>query len=149
MVLFNSIEEGFECEIPFGERFIPPSEAPPRSIITVKLHPNQFSIVADGYNPQKVKANFWDNDGNQFSFVPITDRGFADQALKIQGNRSEIAQMNYHVQSQDELYLRIGLSRAYTAPNEKHGFWLQVNGIYTFPEYMEYIRCYDGKEKSE
>lgn len=54
--------------------------------------------------------------------------------------------MNYHVQSQQELYLRIGLSRPFQAPNGKNGYWLQVNGIYTFPEYMDYIRCYDAKE---
>ncbi len=144
--LFETIQEGFEYNLPNGEKCIPITETPPRSIITIKLQPHSFSIVGDSYNASKVRANFWDVKGNQFSFLPITDRGFVDQASKIQGDSSAIAKMNYHVQSQNELYLRIGLSRAYQAPNGKNGYWVQVNGIYTFPEYMDYIRCYDDKE---
>lgn len=144
--LFKTIQEGFDYDLPNGEKCVPISESPPRSIITIKLSPQSFSIVGDGYNASKVKANFWDVEGNQFSFIPITDRGFVDQASKIQGDSSAIAQMNFNVQSQQELYLRIGLSRAYEAPNGKNGYWIQVNGIYTFPKYMDYIRCYDDKE---
>lgn len=69
-----------------------------------------------------------------------------DRAIQIEGDKSAIADMNFHVQSQKELYLRIGLSRAYKSPDDRHGYWIQVNGIYTFPEYMDYIRCYDCKE---
>lgn len=144
--LFSSINEGFEYDLPSGEKCIPDTVTPPRSIITIKLSPHSFSIVSDGFNPKKIRANFWETDGNQRSFFGITDRGFADRALKIQGDQAAIAQMNYHVQSQQELYLRIGLSRPFQAPNGKNGYWLQVNGIYTFPEYMDYIRCYDDKE---
>ena len=145
--LFGSINEGFEYDLSSGEKCIPISAKPPRSIITIKLSPRSFSIVSDGFNPDKIRANLWDASGNQYSFLGITDRGFVDRALKVHGDRSAIAEMNYHVQSQQELYLRIGLSRAYQAPNGRHGYWVQVNGIYTFPEYLDYIRCYDGKEE--
>ncbi|QDU05715.1 hypothetical protein V6x_54560 [Gimesia chilikensis] len=144
--LFKTIHEGFEYDLPSGEKCIPIIVKPARSIITIKLQPHSFSIIGDSYNANKVRANFWDMEGNQFSFLPITDRGFVDQALKIQGNSSAIAKMNYHVQSQSELYLRIGLSRAYQAPSGKNGYWIQVNGIYTFPDYMDYIRCYNDKD---
>lgn len=144
--LFKTIAEGFEYALAQGEKCIPVAVKPPRSIITIKLSPQSFSIVGDGYNPKKVRANFWDPEGNQFSFLSITDRGFVDQASKIQGDSSAIAKMNFHVQSQEELYLRIGLSRAHRAPDGRHGYWIQVNGIYTFPDYMDYIRCYDVRE---
>ena len=144
--LFKSIQEGFEYELPQREKCIPLSVKPPRSIITIKLSPQSFSIVGDGYNRKKIRASFWDADGHQFSFVSITDRGFVDQAFKIEGDRSAIAEMNYHVQSQRELYLRIGLSRPHASNDGRNGYWIQVNGIYTFPDYLDYIRCYDDKE---
>lgn len=144
--LFKTIQEGFEYDLPQREKCIPISATPPRSIITIKLQPQSFSIVGDGYDPKKIRASFWDANGNQFSFLGITDRGFVDQASKIQGDRSAIAQMNYHVQSQEELYLRIGLSRPHQSNDGRNGYWLQVNGIYTFPDYLDYIRCYDDKE---
>ncbi|MEZ6138918.1 MAG: hypothetical protein R3C53_28870 [Pirellulaceae bacterium] len=114
--LYSSISEGFEYDLPSGEKCIPVSVTPPRSIITIKLSPHSFSIVSDGFNPKKIRANFWEADGNQRSFFGITDRGFADRALKIQGDQVAIAQMNYHVQSQQELYLRIGLEPPVSGP---------------------------------
>ena len=143
--LHNSISSGFEFDVMRGQKCIPRSEKPPRSIITIKLAPQSFSIVNDGYDPKKIRANFWDASGMQYSFLSITDRGFVDRASEVSGDSSAIAEMNFHVQSQSELYLRIGLSRAYRSPDGRDGYWMQVNGIYTFPEYMDYIRCYDGE----
>ena len=147
--MFSSVSEGFEHTFAAREKCIPIAVTPPRSIITIKLAPHSFSIVADGYKQNKIRANFWDSDGTQFSFVSITDRGFADLATKIKGDRSEIAKLNFHIQSQQELYVRIGLSRPHPAPNGRNGYWVQVNGIYTFPEYLDYIRCYDSQEKNK
>jgi hypothetical protein len=38
--------------------------------------------------------------------------------------------------------MRIGLSREYTATDNRNGYWLQANGIYTFPHFHEGIRGY-------
>jgi len=45
--------------------------------------------------------------------------------------------INNFIRQQDTVYLRIGLGREYQG-----GFWLQVNGIYTFPNYDTEIRSY-------
>ena len=58
--------------------------------------------------------------------------------------RSELGALNEFIQSQDVIFLRIGLSRSYKAPNGKEGFWMQANGIYTFPNYLEEIRSYSS-----
>jgi hypothetical protein len=62
---------------------------------------------------------------------------------------SALAALNEQIATQDEVFLRIGLTRVYKNPQGKEGFWLQSNGIYTFPSILRYIRSYsrDGTEK--
>jgi len=45
------------------------------------------------------------------------------------------------ISSQNEIYLRIGVGRRWKV-SERDGYWLQVNGIYTFPNFLEEIRTY-------
>jgi hypothetical protein len=112
------------------------------SIITLKVDPVNFSIRRDTFNENKFKAFFTDADGLDLSFVPVTDLGFSDHIQTIATTDPHFGQLNAFINSQGELYLRVGLSRPYTGGGRR-GCWVQLNGIYTFPDYRTDIRQYD------
>jgi hypothetical protein len=51
----------------------------------------------------------------------------------------DLASLNEFIWKQSEAYLRIGLSRAHDIRGT-NDYWLQANGIYTFPEFLKEIR---------
>jgi hypothetical protein len=141
--LYESVEEGFEVTLNDNQKHIPIEYEVQRSIITVSISPSEIEIVENPYKPEKIKLNFRDLSGRKFGYIPITDLGFHEYALQHH-SRNELRKVNSLIKSQEEVYLRIGLSREYQPPNdERNGYWLQANGIYTFPDYIEEIRCYN------
>jgi hypothetical protein len=137
----TSVEEGFSVVISDKQKYIPTADAPKISIITLFIRPAQIDIVSDAYNPGRIKAIFTDSTGKTFSYLPITDLGFYNYAM-MQHESHWIEELNNYLHSQDEVFIRLGLGRIYQAPDGRSGYWLQVNGIYTFPEYLKEIRCY-------
>jgi len=136
--LYKSLEEGFEVTLNDNQKHIVQ-----RSIITVSLSPSEIKIIEDSYKPGKIKLNFRDLSGRKFRYIPITDIGFHEYALQHH-SRNELRKVNSMIKAQEEVYLRIGLSRKFQPLNdERNGYWLQANGIYTFPDYIEEIRCYN------
>lgn len=133
----NSICAGFGVEV--TDKVITPVNTPSRSIITiraqVKLHP--------GYNGdlQKIRATITDNAGLTLEYLSITDLGFYRLAQEMQ-SRNELNKLDAFISSR-EVFVRIGLGRQYTSPDGRNGFWLQVNGIYTFPDFFVKIRSYE------
>lgn len=134
-------EEGFSVNFTDGQKHIPATTPPNKSIITISVNPWELSIVPDSFNPGKIKVIFSDKSGRTFRYLSITDLGFYNYAEKnSQGDN--FSNLNNFIHSQKEVYVRLGLSREFTSPDGRTGYWLQVNGIYTFPEYLEEIRCY-------
>ena len=74
--------------------------------------------------------------------MPITDLGFFDYAAAARGDATKIQEINDFIHRQDEVLLRIGLSRNYQAPDGREGHWVQLNGIYTFPNVFPGIRAH-------
>ena len=141
--LYGSVEEGFEVTLNDNQKHIPIDSEVKKSIITVSISPTEIEIVENPYKPEKIKLNFRDLPGRRFRYIPITDLGFYEYALQHH-SRNELRKVNSMIKAQEEVYLRIGLSREYQPRNdERNGYWLQVNGIYTFPDYIEEIRCYN------
>lgn len=140
--LSDSVSSGFGVEFSVGQKHIPHDQVANCSIITIKITPDLLSIHEDQYKPGKVKASFTDNNGHNFSYLSITDRGFHDYAKKHQddGRLHEVTSL---IDEQDEVYLRIGLSRVFQSPDGRNGYWLQVNGIYTYPLFHQEIRSYE------
>jgi len=138
---FPSIEEGFEAELPRDQKFLPVNHGVQRSFITIEARPSDVEIAEDSYNPGKIKLHFRDKSGRAFRYIGVTDLGFHDHARRHHQS-NDLAGLNGLLQAQDEVFLRIGLSRAYMAPGGRHGFWLQANGISTFPYYHEATRSY-------
>lgn len=139
--LSPSIAEGFGVPFEANQKHIPDDTPAQSSILTIKVNPNEITIHEDQYNPGKIKLSFRDASGHQFRYLSITDRGFYDFAQQHQ-NDSELEKVQRLLQSQEEIFLRIGLSRSFKAKDGREGCWVQVNGIYSFPDYPREIRQY-------
>ncbi len=135
------LEAGFEIALDGGERVIPPDHAAPRSIVTLRVEPGSVEIVEDRYKPGSIRFHFTEASGRGWRFFPITDLGFYDYAQRHRES-SALEALNEQIAAQNEVFLRIGLTRVYKNPQGKEGFWMQANGIYTFPSILRYIRSY-------
>lgn len=122
------------------------AKPPALSIITLKLTSpkTQFQLVLDtGFNAVKLKANITDSSGHKLSFLPITDLGFSDNLAKIREIDPTLTNLNSFLQGQTTLYVRLGLTRQYAPTPDRDGYWTQINGIYSFPNYRQDLRIYD------
>jgi hypothetical protein len=135
-----SVEEGFSVEIPHGQKHISDTTPPQKSIITISVNPLELCIVPDSYKPGKIRVIFSDKSGHEFRYLSIADLGFYHYAEKNQGDN--FAKLNNFIHTQSEIYVRLGLGRKFKSKDGRNGFWIQVNGIYTFPNFLEEIRCY-------
>lgn len=139
--LSDSVAEGFGVDFTVGQKHIPHDQQANCSIVTVKIASSQLSIHEDRYKLGKVKASFTDSSGHRYNYLSITDRGFHDYAKSHQ-NDGKLYEVTNLIDNQEEVYLRVGLSRAFQVLDGRNGYWLQVNGIYTFPHFHEEIRTY-------
>jgi len=142
---YPSINDGFEDKVPVGTKVIPPDHPPARSIITLRLKPNQIEIVRNAFDSKSLRLNIKDNDGRGYYYLSITDLGFHNLAVSKHKDLDYTDELNKFISSQKKIYLRIGLGRRYKNPSDgRDGFWIQVNGIYTFPDFMTEVRTYDS-----
>lgn len=137
-----SVESGFGVKLSDGQKYIPLNDIPPRSIITISVCSRNICIVQGQYKADTIKLLFTDKSGKEFKYLPVTDLGFYGYVLKNNKNAADISQLNSFLRSQNEIFLRLGLSRPYRAPDGREGFWIQVNGIYTFPTCLPETRSY-------
>jgi len=138
--LFNSVEAGFDIKLANAQKHVPIGHPLDRSIITLAVNPKSIQIVEDGFNPGKIKIHITDGSGRQFKYLPITDLGFHRFADKHRADE-DLMGLNDFIRNQRETYLRIGLSRAFEIRGTT-GYWMQVNGVYTFPGFIKEIRSY-------
>jgi hypothetical protein len=141
--LYSSINDGFDNKVPAGTKVIPYSAPAARSLITIKVKPTQIEIVRNAFDSKSLRLNIKDNDGRKYAYLSITDLGFYNLAVSRQSKPDYTDELNTFVHNQKTVYLRIGLGRRYKNPSDgRDGFWIQVNGIYTFPKFMTEIRTY-------
>ena len=138
---FPSVEAGFEIEFPRNQKHLPVGHPVQRSIITIAVAPRIVVIIEYYYKTGKIKLHFKDGSGRSFGFIGVTDLGFHDYALQHHAS-NDLRAVNQLLQTQKEVFLRIGLSREYKSTDGRTGYWLQANGIYTFPHYHQGIRSY-------
>lgn len=136
--LSKSVCDGFESKVSAGEKVIPLGRESSRSIITVRVNPKDIVVVENQYEPKKIRVNFTDSSGVAYRYISITDNGFYSHAIQHHENE-DLAKINSFMRMQDEVFIRVGLSRAY-AVGDRNGYWLQANGIYMFPDYPDYLR---------
>ncbi len=139
--LSPSLESGFGVGVKTGQKHFERECSPDKSMITIKVKPCSFDIVEDQYNPGRIKGIFEDNQSKEYRFIPITDFCFCEYAEKSQGDYDSITELNSFLKLQDQIFLRIGLTRRYKAPDGRDGFWIQINGIYSFPNIFHGVRA--------
>lgn len=143
-VLYNSLSDSVASG--FGvtstSKVIAAAENPARSIITIRPQAGSVRVIEDKYNPGRVRINFSDAAGVRYSFLSITDLGLYDFVGNPETRKMGVEETNALLQRTDRVYLRVGLSRLHSSHDGRDGYWLQVNGVYSFPEYSEIIRSY-------
>lgn len=138
--LSPSLAAGFGVHLESGQKHIGGECSPIKSIITIEVEPNEFTIVKDQYNPGRIKGIFEDEERNEFKFIPITDYCFCEFAEKTQTDEGATKSLNAFLSIQEKIFLRIGLTRRYQSQYGRDGFWIQINGIYSFPNIYDGIR---------
>ncbi len=137
--LFPSVGQGFEVQLPHRQKHVPLGHPVRRSIITISVAPARIAVVANPDKPEQIKVHFVDGAGRNFTSMSLTDLTFHSQATARRA-ANHLTALNARIQSQQEVLLRVGLSRDYTAPDGRRGYWLQVNGVYAFPDFPTGIR---------
>jgi len=135
-----SVQMGFNVKLADRQKFVPIGNATSRSIITLSVDPKTIEVVEDVYKPGKVKMHFVDSDGVMFRFMPITDLGFHQYAQSHRATR-DLQRLNDFIRQQPEVLLRVGLARQWNNGSQD-GYWMQINGIYTFPEFVKELRSH-------
>ncbi|RUO68348.1 dual OB domain-containing protein [Idiomarina ramblicola] len=125
---FLTLNEGFGLPVAPKEKSYSPENCPQRSIITLKVDPKLVQIVPNQYDSNKLKAHITDGEGVALSFLSITDKGFYHFA-QDHHRFDQLEEINAFIHNSQEVFVRVGLGREH-----KGKYWLQVNGIYTFPE---------------
>ena len=137
----ESVVAGFGPAAAGGGKVIPLVSPPACSLITIQVAPSAVFVVEDAYSSKKLKLNFTDASGAIYRYMPITDLGFHEYAQRLR-SESEFDSINLQIHNASEIFLRVGLSRPYKAPDGREGWWIQVNGIYTFPKKIDIVRGY-------
>jgi hypothetical protein len=97
---YPSINEGFDDKVQIGAKVIPHDDPPSRSIITLKLKPNQIEIVRNAFDPKSLRLNIRDNDGKKYVYLSITDLGFHNLAVSKQKDPDYTDELNEYIHSQ-------------------------------------------------
>lgn len=143
---FSTPGDGFDYDFPAGDRLLPSTHQIARSIITLQVNPADVEVVENIHAPGSIRLHFTDGSGRRWRYFPITDLGFFDYAQRHRASGA-LASLNANIQAQEAVLLRIGLTRAWKNPQGRQGYWMQANGIYTFPNVLRYIRCYPSQSQ--
>lgn len=113
-----------------------------RSLGTIQTQIVTHLIMRDREGKLEYRIEFIDENGDLYE-LPITDlsfRYFVESELRKQVSHNRISSNLIQQFHHSEVFLRIGLTRP-TWKEHPHCCFLQVNGIYTFPDYLN-GRCF-------
>ncbi len=109
-----------------------------RSLVTIQADPDVQVQLLEKEGTAKWRLLFRDASKLRYN-LPITDLAwhyFAAVQRRFGGSDMQILERRLsRILHKELLFLRIGLGREY--PAGSHQCWLQVNGIYSFPDYLE------------
>ncbi len=132
---FTAIQTAFGIEIMNDEmaqaRYIGPEHSPQRSLATLKVAPQTVEVKHSRRVGNRIRVSFIDSAGYRFHDLPVSSlatRRFMTDA------HPHLKTWETRVKFQQQLFLRVGLTR-YFCQREKCGYWLQVNGLYGFPDF--------------
>lgn len=126
-------------------KFVAPGDGE-RSLGTIKPASinklGYYRLEFNGVETDKFSLNFSDASGEVFNQIPITDLSlrYYITYLRVHGHMRppRIREMVEHKLDTSEVWLRLGLTRPYQKSEDAQKWcYLQVTGIYTFPDYLE------------
>jgi hypothetical protein len=137
-----SVQDIFGTDLLHNNRNVAPGSGT-RSLGTIKpkgIHQFIYKTVEyDGRPQHDYRLHFFDPDDRYFP-IKVTDltlQNYADYLHLNDGlSQAEVSEKLTRLFKRAEVFLRIGLTRPYEG-----WCWLQVNGIYTFPDYLA-GRCF-------
>jgi len=135
-----SIEEGFNVDLSNDRKCIPQNNPPIKSIITIKADPSKLNIVQSQYDNKSVRVSFVDGSHVEYRFMPLTDKYLYDYIYSADISQ-QMMFVNKLIQSQKHVFLRIGLGRVHPV-GDRIGYWIQVNGVCTFPQWIKEARLH-------
>lgn len=137
---FNSVEDIYDGLLQ-EHRWVEPG-ANTRSLGTVSQIQVTSINLHERSGERRYRLYFTDKAGHQYDNVTISDlafRAFCDAELNRHTSPlAALQQLTELLQSVDRLYLRLGLARPWAPRDGSFGLrcWMQVTGIYTFPDYL-------------
>lgn len=137
--LSPSVRLGFGA-IP-EDKIIKPEGNAKCSIVTVQPAPGTLRIMENRFKPGRIQLSFADLAGDAYNYLSITDLGLYDFVGNPKTQKMSIDDVN-GILAKNRVYIRVGLSRIFAADDGRNGYWLQANGVYSFPGYSEIIRAY-------
>lgn len=128
-----------------NQKWFSENQPPQCSIATLKLTQvltRLHFFVDERDGKQTIKAHVMDSSGIQLQYIPIKDRRMEDHTGDIlSGDYGARKLMRFYAE-QNEVYLRLGIGRAWAREGEPPKHWLQINGIYSFPSYKPELSAY-------
>jgi len=128
-----SVASGFGR--PIDKRCIARDTPPLRSIITIAAVPRSVSVFEGNRKEKSLRVRFSDAAGGYYSDIPVTDLALYE--IPCSRGMTDVAnQLTDFLNRQADVYLRIGIGRLW-----KNNYWLQANGIYSFPNNLRQGRA--------
>lgn len=137
---FNSVSAGFDNKIPTDEKFIPETDPSNKSLIAI--NPMSIQVQVSTYESNRLLVHFEDQE-RRYSYVKLTDIGLHNFYNQSSDKEQAIKKIEDAISKQNRIYLRIGLGRVHQVGDGPRAYYLQVNGIYTFPEYLVEARFWE------
>ncbi len=130
---FSSVKQAFAVDESLKEKCVDITQWTQRSLATVRIDNREVQIKKNRRNSRRLRLSFVDNDAQLFTNLPMTELS-SRQWLETTNSYLKFWQQKIAVQ--EALFLRLGLTRFYCSPKTKIcGYWLQVNGLYGFPDF--------------
>ncbi len=145
-ILCPSIEDIFGAEI-HEHQYLNEGEGS-RSLGTIKV----MEIVFVEHSPKKggkfnYRITFQDQSGAEYN-LPVTDLAFRYCCGNMRKEKIDTNAIGFQLKCTFEtslVFLRIGLTRLF-----KNRHYIQITGVYTFPDYLEGIKdIYERKEEKQ
>jgi hypothetical protein len=151
---FPTVSDIFEADIRKNKMIAPGDGV--RSLGTIRPASIEkfgyYHIQMGEYLSVKYQLSFTDQSGNEFSSIPVTDlslRYYVDY-LHSHGRMhpAKIRSLLENKFAKADVWLRIGLTRPFQKSEaDQKWCYIQVTGIYTFPDYLEGC-CFDDFKSS-
>ena len=137
-ISFGSVQDVFDGNL--KERRVQPG-ADTRSLGTIKNIDIQNISVERRYDRPTVRMDFEDESGELHERFPVNDlafRGLFDELAGQHTSEQRAAEtLLDRIRDADRVYLRVGLARPTEIGDYEKACWVQVTGVYTFPDYLE------------